>query len=70
MGFMGIVAGFAVCAGTVVPLLLVALMFWLFSTLYAITKTADGETLGRKLSSKLKVGVCWYYLGHSQFGSS
>ena len=43
LGFMGIVFGFAVLAGTVVPLLLVALMFWIFSALFAIPEERHME---------------------------
>lgn len=43
LGFMGIIAGFALLAGTVVPLLLVGLMFCLFSTLFAIPEERHME---------------------------
>jgi len=43
LGFLGIVFGFGILAGTVVPLLLGVLMFWLLSALFAIPEERHME---------------------------
>jgi protein-S-isoprenylcysteine O-methyltransferase Ste14 len=43
LGFMGIVFGAAIIAGTLLPLLLVGAMFWLFSVLFVIPEERHME---------------------------
>jgi protein-S-isoprenylcysteine O-methyltransferase Ste14 len=43
LGFMGIFTGAAVMAGTLVPFLLAAVMFWLFSTRFVIPEERHME---------------------------